>query len=83
MKTPNILTYSFALALSLNLSALTGQAFATKLNATPLPHERDLKNFTDGQEVLISPTATSFPRRPDRAELDRRKKEEAEAAAKK
>lgn len=71
------------LALSLNVSCSVQIASATKLQAKPLPSERELKDFGSGQSVIIPQSATRFNRRPDYREEERLKKEaEAEAARK-
>jgi len=78
--------YSLSLALSLTLSFSGQNAFATKLNAPPLPHERDAKDFagagSDDGETIIPATGTRFVRRHDYREDDKQKAE-AEDKAKK
>ncbi len=66
--------YSLSLALSLHLGLATIQANATKLNAAPLPHERDNKDFNNGEETVIPPSATRFKRRPDAREQEKQQK---------
>ncbi len=66
--------YSLSLALSLHLGCATIQAHATKLNAAPLPHERDNKDFNNGEETVIPPSATRFKRRPDAREQEKQQK---------
>lgn len=66
--------YTLSLALSLQLSLATDQVFATKLNAAPLPHERDSKDFSNGEETVIPPSATRFKRRPDAREQEKQQK---------
>lgn len=55
-------------------------AEATKMNAQPLPRERDLKNFEEGQ--ASAPTVSGFQRRPDYRVVEAEKKKAAEAAKK-
>ncbi len=74
MSNPHKIIYSLSLAISLHLSFATIQAPATKLNAAPLPHERDSKDFNNGEEVVIPPSATRFNRRPDYREVEKQKK---------
>lgn len=66
--------YTLSVAMSLHLSLATVQAFATKLNAAPLPHERDSKDFSNGEETVIPPSATRFKRRPDAREVEKQQK---------
>ncbi len=66
--------YSLSLALSLHLSLAVIAVSATKLNAAPLPHERDSKDFTNGEETVIPPSATRFKRRPDAREVEKQQK---------
>ena len=66
--------YSLSLVLSLHLGLATTQANATKLNAAPLPHERDSKDFNNGEETVIPPSATRFKRRPDAREQEKQQK---------
>ncbi|MBI2810873.1 MAG: tetratricopeptide repeat protein [Candidatus Melainabacteria bacterium] len=66
--------YSLSLAMSLHLSFASIQAHATKLNAAPLPHERDNKDFNNGEETVIPPSATRFKRRPDAREQEKQQK---------
>jgi tetratricopeptide (TPR) repeat protein len=71
-------------SLALSAGFCAGMAFATKLDAPPLPHAADLnhdsKNFTEGQES--QPSLSRFRRRPDYREEEATKKEDAEKAAK-
>lgn len=66
--------YTLAVAMSIQLGLATEQAFATKLNAAPLPHERDSKDFSNGEETVIPPSATRFKRRPDAREVEKQQK---------
>jgi tetratricopeptide (TPR) repeat protein len=75
--------HSLLLATSLHLSFATIQASATKLNAPPLPHERDDKDFSNGGETVIPPSATRFKRRPTQEEVDKQKKADDLEAQKK
>src|SRR5277367_6165741 len=76
--------YSLALALALSVSLADRAAFATKLDAPPLPHERDVKNFTDNDdsETIIPETGTRFNRRHNYKEDDKQQKEAADKAKK-
>jgi tetratricopeptide (TPR) repeat protein len=66
--------YTLSIAMSLHLSLAVIAASATKLNAAPLPHERDSKDFTNGEETVIPPSATRFKRRPDAREVEKQQK---------
>lgn len=55
-------------------------AHATKMNANPLPRERDLKNFDEGQ--TSQPPVSNFQRRPDYRVVEAEKKKAAEEAKK-
>lgn len=55
-------------------------AYATKMNAQPLPRERDLKNFGEGQ--TSAPQVSGFQRRPDYRVVEAEKKKAAEEAKK-
>lgn len=55
-------------------------AHATKMNAQPLPRERDLKNFEEGQ--TSAPVVSGFQRRPDYRVVEAEKKKAAEEAKK-
>ena len=55
-------------------------AQATKLNAPPLPSERELKDFENSQSAV--PDVSRFSRRMDYRDAERMKKEQAEAARK-
>jgi tetratricopeptide (TPR) repeat protein len=55
-------------------------ANATKLNAQPLPSERDIKDFQNSQ--TSAPDPTRFSRRMDYREAERTRKEQADAAQK-
>lgn len=59
---------------------LAGPSFATKMNAQPLPRERDAKNFDEGQ--ASAPALSGFQRRPDYRVVEAEKKKAAEAKAK-
>lgn len=56
---------------------------ATKLNAAPLPHEREAKQFTTSESETIIAHPSRFQRRPDYREVEAKKKKEEEEAAKK
>lgn len=71
------------LAVSLQWSVAAPWASATKLNAPPLPHDRDSKDFADAEEVVVPSSASLFKRRPDYRETEKQKKEDAVEAAKK
>ncbi len=68
------LVFTLSLAISVHLGLATVQASATKLNAAPLPHERDSKDFSNGEETVIPPSATRFKRRPDAREVEKQQK---------
>lgn len=55
-------------------------ALATKLNARPLPSERELKDFEDSH--AIAPAVSRFARRMDYRDEEKLRKEQAEAARK-
>ncbi len=55
-------------------------AYATKLNARPLPSERELKDFENSQSSV--PTVSRFSRRMDYREEEKARQEQAEAARK-
>jgi len=76
--------YSLSLALSLTLSYTVQNAFARDLNAPPLPHERDSKDFSDQSEgeTIIPNTGTRFVRRHDYREDDKQKADAEEKAKK-
>ncbi len=77
------ITASLTLAFTLVVAAATTGAQAAKLNATPLPHERESKNFAnpDSETIILHPSR--FQRRLDYRELEaEKKKEDAEAAKK-
>ena len=65
---------TLSLALSVYVGFAIPQASATKLNAPPLPHERDDKDFNNGEETVIPPSATRFKRRPDAREQEKQQK---------
>lgn len=77
------LTTSISLALSLNLTLLAGHAPAKKLEAQPLPHERELKDFGSAQSTIIPISGSRLNRKMDYREEERLKKEAAEEAARK
>lgn len=77
------LTTSISLALSLNLTLLAAQAPARKLEAPPLPHERELHDFGSAQSTIIPISGSRLNRHMDYREEERLKKEAAEEAAKK
>lgn len=61
------------------ISGLATEAQATKLpNTKPLPSERELKDFDNGQEFV--PAVTRYQRRPDYRDEERISKERAEEA---
>ncbi|MBY0356867.1 MAG: tetratricopeptide repeat protein [Candidatus Obscuribacterales bacterium] len=70
--------------LALLMIALLGNsindALATKLNARPLPSERELKDFEDSH--AIAPAVSRFARRMDYRDEEKLRKEQAEAARK-
>lgn len=73
------------LAITISLITVVGVgsnlgAQATKLNARPLPSERELKDFEGSQEV--TPAVSRFHRRMDYRDEDKMKQEQAEAAKK-
>ena len=78
------LILSISLALSLSNACAVSGAWATQLNAPPLPHERDLKDFKEGDdsEYVVPPTATRFSRRHDYRQDDKQKAEDAAQAKK-
>ncbi len=76
-----ITTFNLALTLTLTLSATT--AGATKLNAAPLPHERETKDFATKEGQFIIKEPSRFQRRPDFRDLEAQQKKDAEEAAKK
>lgn len=76
-----ITTFNLALTLTLTLSATT--VGATKLNAAPLPHERESKDFATKEGQFIIKEPSRFQRRPDFRELEAQQKKDAEDAAKK
>ena len=71
------------LALSMStfasISIATSNAYATKLNATPLPSKKDLQDPEDGQKVDIPLSGTRWKRKQDYREEDKAK--EAKKAA--
>ncbi len=81
-KQSTIAITTFNLAFSLTLTLATTAAGATKLNAAPLPHERESKDFNtkEGQFIINQPSR--FQRRPDFRELEAQQKKESEEAAK-
>ncbi|HEY9678114.1 MAG TPA: tetratricopeptide repeat protein [Drouetiella sp.] len=83
MSNAHKIIYSLSLALSVGLSFVTLPAHATKLNAAPLPHERDSKDFDNGEEVVIPPSGTRYNRRPDYREVEKQKKADELEAQKK
>lgn len=64
----------------LGCAATSSPAEATKLNAQPLPTERELKDFDNSN--VHAPQVSRYNRRMDYRELERAKAEEAEAARK-
>ncbi|MBX9686342.1 MAG: tetratricopeptide repeat protein [Candidatus Obscuribacterales bacterium] len=60
------------------LSVGQNAALATKINARPLPSERELKDFENSQSS--APTVSRFSRRMDYREQEKAQKEQAEAA---
>lgn len=79
MKTKKtIIIYGLQLAVSISFTAGQTSSFATRLNAQPLPHEREEKDFSQAQEYVVG--ATRFKRRPDYREEQALKKQEAEEA---
>lgn len=70
---------SLILALSVTFSSFGLKAEAVKLVAPPLPHEKELKDFSQGQETIIEPSR--FQRRPDYRELEAQKKKAQEDEA--
>ncbi len=58
-------------------------ASATKLNAAPLPHEREEKDFNTNEGETIISHPSRFQRRLDYREVEALKKQEAEETAKK
>jgi tetratricopeptide (TPR) repeat protein len=78
----------FALmALSLStfasMSITTPSAYATKLNATPLPSKKDLQDPEDGQKVDIPLSGTRWKRKADYREEDKAKEAKKAEDAKK
>ncbi|MDR3617570.1 MAG: tetratricopeptide repeat protein [Candidatus Obscuribacterales bacterium] len=77
----------FALmALSLtfaSMSITTPNAYATKLNATPLPSKKDLQDPEDGQKVDIPLSGTRWKRKADYREEDKAKEAKKAEDAKK
>ncbi len=80
------LVSSITLAVTINISLAAGDAFATKLNAQPLPragapvYDRETKEFKSPDELM--PTSR-FKRRLDYRDQEAKDKEEAEERAKK
>lgn len=62
----------------LSLSSTINDAQATKLNARPLPSERELKDFEGSQE--IAPAVSRFQRRLDYRDEERLRQEQSAAA---
>lgn len=74
----SIILTSFLFTL-VGISGLASEAQATKLpNTKPLPSERELKDFDNGQEFV--PAVTRYQRRPDYRDEERISKERAEEA---
>jgi tetratricopeptide (TPR) repeat protein len=63
-----------------NVAGNVSPAFATKLNAKPLPSERELKDFENSQSS--APDVSRFSRRMDYRDAEKAKKDQAEAAKK-
>lgn len=68
---------AFGLALAVGIQA----AGATKLNAPPLPRERESKSFDNPDSETIISQPSRFKRRPDYREVEEQKKKDAEEAA--
>lgn len=65
----------FTLSLLLTIGITTGSALATNLDTTPLPREREAKDFQQSNEVM--PSVSRFRRRMDYREEEKAKAEEA------
>ena len=63
-----------------NVAGNVSPAFATKLNAKPLPSDRELKDFENSQSS--APDVSRFSRRIDYRDAEKAKKDQAEAAKK-
>ncbi len=80
------LVSSISLAVTINISFAAGSAFATKLNANPLPragapvYDREIKEFKSPESMM--PTSR-FKRRLDYRDQEAKDKEDAEERAKK
>jgi tetratricopeptide (TPR) repeat protein len=81
MTKKTFIIYGLQLAVSLSFTIAQTSSYATRLNAQPLPHEREEKDFSQAQEFVIG--ATRFKRRPDYREEQALKKQEAEEAKQK
>lgn len=65
------------------MSITTSNAYATKLNATPLPSKKDLQDPEDGQKVDIPLSGTRWKRKADYREEDKAKEAKKADDAKK
>ena len=74
------LTISLLIATGFNATLCSQDAGATKIDAPPLPRQRDLKDFSNGEG--LAPRSTLFQRRPDYRETEAIKKKEQEDAQK-
>lgn len=74
------ITLSLLLSIGITASVAGGGASATNLNTTPLPREREAKDFEKSNESV--PSVSRFHRRMDYREEEKAKQAEAEAAAK-
>lgn len=90
---PTIMSIRFSLTISLLISTglcavWTPDAAAARIDAPPLPRQREIKDFSNGEGY--TPATSGFPRRPDYREAEiikqkadeAKKKAAAEAAAK-
>src|SRR5208283_1401773 len=72
--------FNFIFLLMIGVSAwmATGSALATNLDTTPLPREREVKNFEDSNEVV--PNVSKFHRRLDYREEEKAREQEEKQA---
>jgi tetratricopeptide (TPR) repeat protein len=74
---------AFSLSTFASMSITTPNAYATKLNATPLPSKKDLQDPEDGQKVDIPLSGTRWKRKADYREEDKAKEAKKTEDAKK
>ncbi len=70
-------------ALALSLGFACGHASATKLNAQPLPREREAKSFDNPDSETVIAQPSRFKRRPDYREVDAQKQKDADESSQK